>query len=511
MPNHYHKSSLPPSAQDAPHILLSVISAFLSACRKPAVVDFGDTPLHLLPGDYALECRSGRVVLDAWNSERSLSRRILDIQKSSPGVLDCTTQRFGGAKGSLTFLDLERPQTLARSQRSLRQNFAEQFRRILGRQFPSWEIRSLTAAPDLRRSFSSLFPRAHLSLGSRHIAALACPSAETEPELITFALLWFDHLRSRLKPNESLSLCLFLPSPSGNLTAHRLRWLSNEKLSPRLYHFNEHGMAGEVDPADLGNLDTRLLKSGHASELSPLLRHLVAELNGVEGVGCASDSAGLSVRFRGLEFARLEGDRALLGIENRESVALGDLEKITSFATHLASLSRGGSAMLGGELASFPERHFETMVRANLPVLDPELLLTPIHGQVLTFAGGERQLIDLLAVSAAGRLSILELKTAEDLHLPIQGLDYWMRVRWHLERGELSHLFPSIPLLPAAPKLSLVAPALSFHPSNQIVLCYFAPEIQIERIGVNSEWESRLQVAFRLRGADVPISHQRNR
>jgi hypothetical protein len=83
-----------------------------------------------------------------------------------------------------------------------------------------------------------------------------------------------------------------------------------------------------------------------------------------------------------------------------------------------------------------------------------------------------------------------------------------MRLRWHAERQELGHLFPGGAVAPVSPKLLLVAPAFSFHPTNEIVLRYFSPEISVERIGVNSDWESGLRVVFRLQGAEVPISHQ---
>ncbi len=501
MSNHYHKSS-GHNTGGGSEALAAAIHTFLSSCRKPAVVDFGDKPLALNPGAFALDCRSGRILLEAWDEKRSLSRRILSIDSSKPGILDCTVQRFGGAKGSLTFLDLDRPQTAARSQRSLRQNFAEQFRRMLARQFPAWEIQSLTAARDLRRSFSSLFPRAHLACGTRHIAALACSSLETEPELLSFALLWFDYLRARLPSSANLSLCLFLPETAGNLTAHRLHWLSSDHLRPQMFRFNEHGMAGEVDPADLGNLDTRLLKTAAPAKLPADLQQLADSLAAISGIGCVPDSAGYSIRFRGLEFARIADEKVSLGIERKDTIDRIKLGAVGDFAGHLTSLR---------SLPAFPERWFETAIRKNLSLLDPELISDPVHGQVLTFAAGERQLIDLLGVTYRGQLSVLELKTEEDIHLPIQGLDYWMRIGWHLERGELGHLFPSVALAKLPPKLLLVAPALSFHPANEIVLRYFRPEIEVERIGVNSEWESDLQIALRLERADVPISHQRTR
>jgi hypothetical protein len=116
-------------------------------------------------------------------------------------------------------------------------------------------------------------------------------------------------------------------------------------------------------------------------------------------------------------------------------------------------------------------------------------------------------LIDLLAVSSDGRLALLELKVAEDLHLPLQALDYWMRVAWHLQRGEIRHLFPESALQSVPPKLFVVAPAMAFHSSNTDIFRYFAPEIELERIGLNSDWRKNLRVVMRLTGADLPISH----
>ena len=92
--------------------------------------------------------------------------------------------------------------------------------------------------------------------------------------------------------------------------------------------------------------------------------------------------------------------------------------------------------------------------------------------------------------------------------MSMQALDYWMRIRWHAERNELPHLFPGIPLANTLPKLLLVAPAMSFHSSNALVLRYFSPEIEVERVGVNSDWDQRLKVVLRLSAADMPICHR---
>ena len=64
--------------------------------------------------------------------------------------------------------------------------------------------------------------------------------------------------------------------------------------------------------------------------------------------------------------------------------------------------------------------------------------------------------------------------------------------------------FPGIALRPEPPRLFLVSPALEFHPATETVLRYFAPAIDVERVGVGVEWRKELQVMFQLRGAERP-------
>jgi hypothetical protein len=139
--------------------------------------------------------------------------------------------------------------------------------------------------------------------------------------------------------------------------------------------------------------------------------------------------------------------------------------------------------------------------------VDASLHPAPVYGQVPALAGGERGVIDLLATDIGGRLAVLELKASEDIHLPLQALDYWMRVRWHLERDEFRTMgyFPGVTLSKRPPRLLLVAPSLDFHPTTEIILRYFSPEVPVERIGLAVEWRKTLRVAFRIEGAGCPI------
>jgi hypothetical protein len=153
-----------------------------------------------------------------------------------------------------------------------------------------------------------------------------------------------------------------------------------------------------------------------------------------------------------------------------------------------------------------PEAMLEAVVRRQLPRLDPQLAPDPVYGQVPAFAGGDRGVLDLLAAEHSGRLAVLELKASADLQLPVQALDYWMRVRWHNQRGDFTRLgyFPALPLCRRPPRLLLVAPALEFHSTSEALLRYYAPEIEVERVGLGVEWQRDIAVMFRLPGAQSP-------
>ena len=171
-------------------------------------------------------------------------------------------------------------------------------------------------------------------------------------------------------------------------------------------------------------------------------------------------------------------------------------------------LERSGSKALRrfGQSAEAPEALLEAQVRRHLRVIDPWLEEAPVYGQVPEFAGGERSILDLLALDRDGRLVVIELKASADLHLHMQALDYWMRVRWHAERGDFARYgyFAGKTIREMAPRLLLVAPALEFHPTTEALLRFLTPEIEVERVGVGVEWQKELRVVFRLRGAQRP-------
>ena len=84
------------------------------------------------------------------------------------------------------------------------------------------------------------------------------------------------------------------------------------------------------------------------------------------------------------------------------------------------------------------------------------------YSQVPAFAAADRAMIDVLTVTREGRLAVLELKANEDIHLPLQGIDYWARVAWHHSQDDFQKFgyFPGRELSSESPLLMMVAPAL---------------------------------------------------
>lgn len=207
--------------------------------------------------------------------------------------------------------------------------------------------------------------------------------------------------------------------------------------------------------------------------------------------------------MNGLEVARYSAAGLEVGIEARRKINAQDAGQLAALAREVARM-RSASAVDKGELyTKYPELWLESQVRRNLERIDPSLAPEQLYGQVPAIAGLDRSVIDLLAVDRTGRLAVVELKGSEDPQLPLQALDYWVRVNWHRERNDFlsNGYFPGTELRNAPARMILIAPALQFHPTTSTVLGFFDPSIEVERIGLAMDWRREVRVAFRLQGA----------
>ena len=150
------------------------------------------------------------------------------------------------------------------------------------------------------------------------------------------------------------------------------------------------------------------------------------------------------------------------------------------------------------------ERWLESLAGTDIVALDSRLRTDCVYRQVPAFSAADRAMIDILAATGDGRLAVIELKADEDIHLPLQGVDYWSRVAWHQERGEFTKFgyFPGREISAEKPLLMLVAPALHVHPATDTILRYLSPEIEWELLGIDERWREELRVVFRKRASD---------
>ena len=139
-----------------------------------------------------------------------------------------------------------------------------------------------------------------------------------------------------------------------------------------------------------------------------------------------------------------------------------------------------------------------------IPHLDPK----HVYAQVPAIAGAsDRGLLDLLGVTADGRLAVIELKADDDLHLALQGLDYWIRVRHHhlqtadaktgLGEFQRHGYFRGVELSPLPPRLYLVAPALRIHPATETILRYLSPRVEWNLLALDERWRQEIRVVWR--------------
>jgi hypothetical protein len=218
-------------------------------------------------------------------------------------------------------------------------------------------------------------------------------------------------------------------------------------------------------------------------------------------IGVVPASQDVTLRFRGLEFARWRSGAMWFGLGDHQEVLTPERWPALESLVQQLEIHRHPSATATRHrlYRAQPERWLETMVAADPGRIDARLDPRRIYAQVPAFSSGDRGIIDLLGVTRDGRLAVLELKAAEDIQLVMQAVDYWLRVRFHHDQDDFSRFgyFPGMPLNPKPPLLYLVAPGFRFHPSMDIVLRYISPEIEIARVALAENWRRGLHVVFR--------------
>jgi len=329
----------------------------------------------------------------------------------------------------------------------------------------------------------------------------APPEAPACAGILAAGLIWLDYLRRREKACSMGRLLLYVPLGREREVAFRAACLDSARVACRLYAFDERDRAGAIDFADAGNIESTLPPCRHPASPNSQAQ-VFPDMPDVDRIEQTDGSVSLQVR--GLEFARASAGKITCGISRRKR---STIETVVAMSKEIGRVRDPGAEDRQHPLYSLnPEGWLESQVRAHPESIDASLRSVPIYGQVPVFSGSDRGVIDLLGIDHTGRLVVIEIKTTADLQLPFQALDYWLRVRKHLEAGDFERLgyFSGHVVSPEPPRILLVAPALEFHSTIETLLGALAPQIEVTRIGLAADWRSGLRVMFRLRGNERP-------
>jgi len=514
-----------------PDSLSRTLEEFLGGSRHAVVLEDGARIYDLADSKYSISGEFNKCLLHLWSAERNTVRRVLDAEVRN-GNLRLMVQRLGQTRPSKVEICRNTEHRTPTARRAARTAYQPHLRRALERNFPGFTVTNLSNAVDLERSFGPIYARGWLRKGRTAFAVLGVDQQETQGSIdaaLTFGILWLDECRNSADHHTLVEgLKLVLPAGTSALTRERLVNLHPGAAKWQLYEFDErHDSLAEVDFSDRGNVATRLVRC--PDETAALERfsesiHRVLTLLPECDVAVLS-AAEVAFRWHGLEFASARISHEAGTFRSGQEIAFGVgaeervLEDRSAAAlTDLLNRLRSARGPQGARHQAFwrlhPERWLESLVVRDVSTIDEHLDHGCLYSQVPAFSASDRAMLDVLTITRANRLAVVELKADEDIHLPLQGLDYWSRVEWHHARGEFQQFgyFPGRELSPADPLLFLVAPTLHIHPATDTVLHYFAPEIDWILVGIDERWRDGVRVIFRKRAAGLgPLLRQREK
>jgi len=524
----------------SPDRLAQSIEEYLTDHPAAALLEDGRVLFDMRSAHYAVTESHGRCLLQLWSEERNLIRTVVDLQERAQ-CLRLTTRRMGAAKPqALEFVPTSDRRTPT-AREAARRNYQRLLERVLTRSFIGSKVDGLRSAMDLEHSFGPAYVRGRLLRGTAADAVIGVAEAEsaaTVDGILTLGILWLDHCRQHGDGRRHFGgLKVIVPVGAWRTTAERLAWLNQAAADFQLFTLNERSEElAPVEFRDIGNLASRLVHAFSASAAiercqagADRLLALVPPAARERVEVRASSATEVGLYLHGLEFARARHGFAVNSFAREDEVTFGAGANETPLTAENEALcgdlfarlfaSRQADGTHTDPLFRLqPERWLEARLRGGISELLPGLRGDMLYTQVPALSVGDRGLLDLLTLDRDGRLAVIELKADEDLHLPLQALDYWIRVRAlnddrqpsagnaggrPLSAFERQGYFPGAEVSPLPPRLLLAAPALRIHPANEPVLRYFSPQVEWELIAVTEHWRRELKVVFRKRSGDA--------
>jgi len=507
-----------------PAALAAALEDFLNANPRACVVEEGVILFDMAAARWSVDASGGRCILQLWSEQRNLVRTIIGMGERK-GTLRLEAKRFGQTKPQQLQLVPDRDVRSPTARDKARKDYVLLLSRVLARAFPELRLSDAFAAADLEHSFGPAYVRGLLERGQTAWALVAINGQETQSAvdgLLTVAVLWLEQCRARSGGRRLVEgIKIVAPMGMAGTLAERMQWLHPGAAKWELYCLDE--VREEMEPGgevDSGNVRAHL--TGMFNPVAVLERSQVA-VERVLALLAPADrdrtealprsASEISFRLHGLEFARIRHgvsatsfareDRITFGAGASETALNEETEPMLRELVERLFRSRHPDGSVRDPLYRVqPERWLESVLRADLAEIEVTLRPSPVYTQVPAMVQSDRGMLDLLAVTRDGRLAVLELKASEDLHMPFQGLDYWMRVRALHAAGEIARAgyFPGMQLSPEPPLLYFVVPALRVHSTTDTLLRHISPEVEWRLLALDEKWRKKRAVIFRKGG-----------
>ncbi len=490
----------------------------------------GDALVATLSRDnFEFSVEWGKLIFAWWDEDRSQSWRVTAYE------IDRAELRLQATRGmarELAILTLRDPvkwrevrelESLSLGER--RKLYAKLLAQLITGKFDGAKVQRATTGAGRTRSVAGRYARLPVKLGGETILTIGAGEAESQADVdgvIAAGLVWLAGFNgSREEKRRAKRLWFCLPLRRSQTAIERLTLIDASHLGARIEGFEVDESGEAITPLHPATQDELL--NAHPREViwpgvSPAtekwrerILSLAPDLIEARRRAGRDDE---SFAINGLEFARASGGdnpKVKFGVAGLHS------EDETTNLFTLAESNFGELERLVREIVEYrspdsaDRRHpfyrlraeawLESLLRRNLGEFDATLDDRFVYSQIPTWRGDERSVIDLLTVNHEGRLAVIEIKAAEDPQLPLQGLDYWLRVEQARLRREFKKrdLFAGIEIAGEPPLLYLVAPRLRFHRTFAIVARCIASQIEAYQIGLNANWREGLRVHSRER------------
>ncbi|HWQ35939.1 MAG TPA: hypothetical protein VNQ79_24055 [Blastocatellia bacterium] len=489
---------------------------------------------ELQPGSYEFSVEWGRLIFAWWDDDHSQSWRVTNFEIAEAEIRLRVSRGLAKEVALITLRDAER----WRAKQKLRElpvnerraGYGETLAQLIASRFAGVRIQRVNTTGNRARLMPVQYARLVIEWRHETVLVIGANNGEAQSEIdgvLAAGLIWlagYNERREAGKQAKRLWLCV--PKGRAQTTLERLTLVDVRHTGAAIECFevdeNESALTAlrPVTQAELINSHERELLWPQAAETRSRWRERIVSLapDLIEArYDALRDTEIFSIN--GLEFARVThastAQRASFGVaafrpQQQAAPALRSVKKLTEANfSELAQLARSIATERQARPADRQhpfhrlraEAWLESLLRRDIRVLDATLDPRFVYSQIPAWRADERSVIDLLAVNDEGRLVVIEIKAAEDANLPLQGLDYWLRVEQARVRGEFARrgLFPGVPLADRSPLLYLVAPRLRFHRTFKIIACCLAPEIEAYQIGLNSNWRAGVKVHTRER------------